>query len=779
MISSSTPSVPSVALLPTIVEPETHELIKRGRVKDPAALASAYQTLFTADRESSRQRALVQAQVDGAPPYSDSQERVKGLHGRANVNWGLSDQGLSEAVAPFNDILDAIDSFGMVPTAFGDQNMRERFGIVISEEISRMIRNWDDFYDNWEQNALLFNQEGLSFIFFDDDRDWRWKVYGQQFFKFPRRVRANLNYTDIMVARVDMMPHELFAKVRNPKAAEEAGWHPKEVMEALKGAAPHGIPTNDPQEWQRAWKDNDIIYGVTSPTVETVQGWVRELDGTVSHYIGRADGGGGWLYCSEGKYRSMKRMIVAYKGNVGTNGDFQSIRGWGQKSFSSASAINRMICKMLDMAVHQATPVLTCDSEDALTDQAIQQWGPYLKMASGVTFAEQKMPNFDNSLVPAINTLQDIFRTRSSSYAPLPAAQMDRTQRTKFEVQTKNEQSGKLTSASMNRFFKAWGDHFKEIVRRACDPEYTQEDPGGQEVWEFRRRCIKRQVPLQAIFEVDIGSIEVNMGFGKGSASERRSAVAALEPNFYQYDQRGQKMFLNMKTAAYMGTTLANQLAPIGPDRVPSEQVHIAISENNEMSNGGQVMVLEDDDHAVHLNTHLTRLFEINDLLSSVQITLEEGIPQMMPIWQHAGEHLQYMDPQNPATKEFKEALQQLGEVVTNGQKELDADAAKAAKEQGIKEGAEGQGAYGDMSASTYKQAVQAQQSIQQLDLDAAKQQQQLDFDARKREQDLMFRDAGFAQEVRQKAAMMRLQLQEKAANVALTKQKKQPSPTR
>lgn len=759
---------PSLNLIPQVVDPSTKELIPRGRVKSPKDLVSAYQSLFNADRESSRQRALVQAQVDGQPPYSESSERLRNLHGRANVNWGLADQGLSEAVMPYNDILEAIDKFAHVPTSYGnDEQTRTRFSEIISDELTRMLRTWDDFYDLWEQNTLLFNQEGLSFAFFDDDCDWRWKVYGQQFFKFPRRVRASVNATDLFAAKIDMMPHELFSKIRNPDAAKEAGWKPEEVRAALKTATPHGIPTNDPQEWERAWKDNDIIFGITSATVETVQAWVRELDGSVSHYICRADGQGDWLYCSMGKYRSIKRMVIAYKGNIGTNGDFQSIRGWGQKSFSSSSGINRLLCKLLDMAVHTATPVLQCDSEDSLTDQAMQQWGPYIKMASGVTFAEQKMPALDQTLIPALQSLQDVHRMRSSSYAPMPANQMSsRTQKTKYQVQTETEQNGKLTSASMNRFFKSWGDHFKEFVRRVINPDYTQDDPGGHEVWEFRRRCVKKGVPLEAIYEVDVDGIEVNMGFGKGSVSERRATISALEEDYYKLDRKGQKDFTNLKFSAYLGTTLANRLAPVAPDRVPNDEVHTALSENNQASVGQPIYVLDDDDHPVHLNAHLTRLFEINDQLTNLQIQLEEGIPQMLPIWEHAGEHLQYMDPMNPVAKEFKEALQQLGEVVTNGQKELDAEAKRAAKEQGMT-GEEAEPGYGGMNASTYKQAVQAQQSLQQLDLDAAKQRQQLDFDAKKRTIDLVARDAKFAQDIKHRREMMLLDAQQKRTKPA------------
>jgi hypothetical protein len=750
-------SPPSASLIPQVVDPTTDELIKRGRVKSPGDLVTAHQSLYTADWESSRARALVQAQADGQPPYSESRDRIRGYGGRSNVNWGLADQALSEAVLPYNDILDSLDIFGTVPTRHGDQQMQDQWTAIISEEITRTIKSWEDFDDVWQQNVLLFVQEGLSFAFFEDDRDWRWRVYGQQFLKFPRRVRANVNDCDIFTCQMQVLPHILFRKIENPEVAEEMGWNVKAVKDALKTASPKGLRTDDPQEWERAWKDNDIVYGVTCATVEVVQGWVRELDGTVSHYIARADGEGDWLYKCEGKYKSMKRLLVAYKYGVGTNGDFQSIRGLGQKTFSSASGINRLLCKALDMMVHEATPVLQAENEDAQMDQALVPTGPYNRMAPGVSFVEQKLPNFAQGLQPGIEMLRGVFSARSQPYAPQPAAALDRTQRTKYEMQLKSEQSGKLTTSGMNLFFRAWGDHFREIVRRLCCEDYTQEDPGGHEAWEFRTRCLKRGVPLEAIYAVDIGGIEVNMGIGKGSASERRAVVSMFnEVLYYRADQYAQQKINNMTAAAYAGSRVANELFPADQGLRPPVDLQIALLENTQMSQTGQMAeVVPNQDHIVHVNTHLQKLFELNGALTELQIDLEQAIPQMMPIWQHAGEHMQFVDPMNPASKEFKEALQQLGEVITNGQKHLDAEAKRQQKEMG----AEGEGGenYGGTPASTYKQSVQAQAKLVDLELDTAKKQQDLAFDAEKRKQELAFRDAQFAQNIRHKAAELKL----------------------
>lgn len=189
---------PSLSAIPSLVDAETGAVILRGRFKNPKEVLAAYQTYFTADQQSSRDRALHQAQIDGAPPYNDAKDRMKGLFGRFNANFGFASRAQEEAEQPYNDVLESIDVFGKTPTRFGSEVDRLYYGQVIAEEITSMVKNWDDFYTNWQLNAHLFTQEGLSFAFFQDDYTWKWDIRGRQHFKFPRRAKANVNNLDVI-----------------------------------------------------------------------------------------------------------------------------------------------------------------------------------------------------------------------------------------------------------------------------------------------------------------------------------------------------------------------------------------------------------------------------------------------------------------------------------------------------------------------------------------------------------------------------------------------------
>lgn len=709
--ATSTP--PSLSAIPTYMDPVSNEIQLRGRIKDVGSAVAVYQTLFQADLLSSRERARNQQMIDGAPPFSVGGDRAKSLAGRSNVNWGLSTQSQKNAEMPYSGILEAIDEFCSLPTEHGTETERLDWEPIMAEEFTTMLREWDEFYFLWQYNARLFVSEGLSFAFFEDDRDWRWLIYGQQHFKYTRRIRASVNSFDIVACKVDMLPHLLWEHVQNKKIAEEEGWSPEDVKDAIKTACQHGVPSLDQEEWEKVWKDNDFNTAMTSVTVETVHTWARNTDGTICHQISRYDGGGGFLYESKRKFKNFQECIVAFPYGIGSNGDFQSIRGHAQETFASSSAYNRLLCKMLDGAIMAATPHLKLTSEDAANQVPITPLGPYMQVDNGYDFVGLEMANASTALLPALNILQGIFNNRSGPYnsgAFNPSS--DKTERTAYEKEMQFEKEGQISTGGMDLFFAAWKRLLKQVVKRAIRKDLKSSDPGGQEAWQFRNRCLKRGVPLEAIYRIDVDRLEVNAGIGRGSAVARKINLDRLSGELYwRLDPEGQRIVDRMMAAEYGGLRLAKKLVPRIPGMRPPIDVQIANLENNQLVQGMEVPVEPNQNQSAHIETHLTLLGSLYSALSNMQLPMEQAIPKMFPVWQHTNEHMQMLDPNNPNLKGWKQTLEVMGEDIINGQKHLDALAAKQQKAQGQGQGQPQSGEPGDaaMPSSVYREAVKAQ----------------------------------------------------------------------
>ncbi len=667
--------------LPPILDAETGAVVMTNRIKDAATLASTYQSLFIADFPSSQARALVQAEVDGNPPFSEAADRARGVAGRTNINFGFNTQSQMDVEKPFNAVFDSIDVFGSTPTTFGEDTERERWSQIIAEEATRMVRNWENFPQRTQMCVHLFTMFGVAFTYREDELDWRWQVDGLDALKLPRRTRAEIGAVDFVTCKRSMLPSKLHEKIENSMAAQKSGWNVEAVKAAIVTATQHSPDGSNPEEMERTIKDQDYFSGVSATTVDVVHGWVAEVDGSVTHIISRYDGVGEFLYKQNKMYGCLSQFITAYTYGVGSNGDFYSLRGNAWRGHNMSVALNLLTGKFFDQAIWASTPLIECESEDAVIDQAIQPAGPYNKITtSQAKFVEVPHADFQTSLIPAIQKAQDIFSMRTRA----PGSNLKyqgATPKTAEEVKAQQALDGSLTTEMMDLFFTSWKNDFKEVVRRIINKDLTASHPGGAEAFEFRKRCMARGVPIDAIYAVDVAAIEINRGVGKGSVQERRTAFSALMPEIGRFDQKGQQILLWNLVAAYTDVSFANRLVPDVPGERPPMDLQIANLENASLSLGQPAIIVPNQNHVIHVGAHLEKLRELEGLLGNLQLTIEQAIPQMQPVWIHALEHLEYIAPNDTLYPVYKEALEQLGEAITNGQKHLDAEARKAEEE--------------------------------------------------------------------------------------------------
>lgn len=677
---------PQLDQLPS--EPEIdNPLLPGARVKRASDIVSDYQTLFDEDFMAAQDRARAQSMVDGDTPYSEEELRRLGIHGITNVNWGDLTTAQTEAEQPFNDILDSMSSFGRVPIHKGvvDEMQANRLEKIIEEELHRMITEWDDFHVNWILNAHFFTMWGVSFTYRDDHLDWRWNVGSMQDFKLPRGTKASINKIDRITCKVSMQPSDLYRKLQSEEIINGTGWNRNAIIKSVNRASPQPLNTSDPEALQAMYKDNAVFSGNTSVVVEVVHMWCKELDGTVSHYIadynGKSSDNDEFLYERRSEYGSMDQFINAYLYGVGTNGDFHSIRGNAYNLFGAAFALNKLRCAFIDKARDEAVTFLQTENEDATIDNMLTPRGPYFQLNTGVNFVERTTPPIAGSLVPAIGEMNNVFRMRSGGMAPRATAMMERGQKTKYELQRRDEMEGKLSSDALNRFFTAWKRDYREVVRRVSNRDLSPEHPGGVEVFEFRRRCIERGVPEEALVNLDYNNISLNMGIGKGSTAERRSVLDYLNERVVpRLDPAGQRTVLRDSVAAYTNARYAELLVPEEEGQRPPIDQQIANMENQLMQLSVAPVLEPNQDHVVHVGTHILLLQDYNDRIAAAEVELQDAIPQMQVAADHCTEHMQYIDPETEPYPIFKEALQQLNEVIVNGAKHIESERRKMEK---------------------------------------------------------------------------------------------------
>ena len=757
-----------LAKLLTEKSPPVPDVTAATRIKRACDVVNQWQTLFNEDYIASRDRAVVQSMADRNAPYSDSALRALGITGITNVNWGDLGIAQQEAEKPYNSILNSMSHFGIIPFknsvkksgTLTDAEAEEK-EIIVAEELHRMITRWRDFRFRWKMNAHFFTMWGVSFTYRDDDLDWRWRVSSLQDVKIPRGTQASVNEVDRIFLKADMTPSELFRKVQDPEMGKLAGWNEDAIRRSCTNAQPKPLNAQSPEEMQAMWKDNAVFSGNTNIVVQVVHGFVQEVDGTVSHYMADYMLNGEdaeFLYEKKGKFASMSAFINAYLFGVGTNGDMHSIRGNAFNLFAAASALNKLRCKLVDKANDEANTFLSTDNEDATIDNMLIPRGPYFQLSTGVNFVERATPQVAGSLVPAIEAMSNVFNKQSSGMAPRTTSEGEQGQKTKYELQRKDEMDSTLTSDSMDMYIEAWHWDYREVGKRVVNPALQPEHPGGTEAFDFRQRCEDRGVPYELLQQLDFDNININTGIGRGSSAERRAVLSKLNDLIYgRLDPEGQNTLTRDTIAAETDYRYALLLVPRQAGQRPPIDKQIANDENQILKLGGDAVVVQNQNHLVHVSTHLELLQAFDDALAQVQIELKDAIPVMQKASAHCGEHMKFIDPEIEPYRMAKQALQQLNEVITNGAKHLEADQRKeqeaAAKGEAAPDTSETPpGVFGQAVDTRARLAMQAQEH-------------QTDQEIKKTEADqkLLINDAFAKQKLQHEQARFELQAAQKA----------------
>lgn len=652
----------------------------RTRVKNAAEARNIYRMLRKADETAARDRARIQSMIDGEAPYDQATLNNQGLGEIANVNWGQAEQILNFATSPYIDLQEAVDVMITTPTRFGDPQMRQEWEAVIAEEFTRMLRTWPEFFPRYLYLIQQFLAHGVAVAYFDDDIDWRPQISPLGDFLIPRQTRASDEEIEVACFVRSYPPHELFNKIEDEKLAEELGWNVAETKRAIINARQIEADNEVTSRWetiQREFKNNDlgVTGGAKATEIKAVNMLVKELDGTVSHYLFTAEEEDGdnkgkeFMFQRRNRYEDSTQAFVSFCYGVGSNGYFHSIRGLGSKIFSIVQALNRLRCRLYDGIMMSSMQMIEPENEDALEDLSVLHIGPYLIKPPNVRIVSTEQPNLGQSVIPGMNDLNTLLQQQAGQYATEAMFNATR-ERSAYEVRAQLESLSNINIASLVLFYSPWERLLREVLRRAVRTDYYPEDPGGQYIIDFKTRCIERGVPAEAIALVDVKKTRVVRAIGNGSSAARSAVMQQIYTLSAGFDPEGKRQSLRDLLRTIGGAEVADRYVPPQENQRPPMETKTAMLENNQMVQGEQIPVLPTEIHFTHLQVHLSKLQEFVQAAEQGQIDLAQASPVLVNIYQHAMTHLEFMQG-DPSAPMFKQALQQMGEIVMNSVKAM------------------------------------------------------------------------------------------------------------
>jgi|TARA_R100001163_G_scaffold25322_1_gene20863 hypothetical protein len=714
------------------------------RIKDVKSACAIFEGLRKADEHSSQNRARVDAMFDGSNPYNQAQLNASGQGLKTNLNFGEAQRLLDISLSSYVDLYSSLEKLVEVRGTLGEASEIKPKEDIVAEELTHLLRAWPEFHSSYLRLCTTFIKHGVGLAYFDTPDDWKFRVGGFADVLIPRQTPSSENLIDVAVGRREYHLHELFGYIRNEEAAKKVGWDVEEVKRVLiKNASSRGRSNRHYDDWetmQRELKNNDIYEGHQNPTVSVLHFWVRELDGTVSHYICAEKSPKNFMYKKLSRYEKPEQAFVMFAYGVGSNGTYHSVRGLGHRIFNHIQTSNRLRCQMVDGAMLASAVMIQPDSQRAFDELGFTHYGPYAVLSPGVNIIEKAVPNLSNSVQPALNDMANQLARNTdtvSTYGP----EQSSPYRNQMQVVADMDVSSRLSGASLNLFYASWNRLLREIVRRVVTGKKRDSF-----VEDFYMRCEARGIEREFVETLDVERTKAVRSIGNGSQVNRVSSLRELLGMMPQFDETGRKNLTRDIVATRVGHDLADRYIPQMEGARPTVDNKIAFLENKELMDGQPVPVVSNELHGSHLQIHVPELNQLIEQLNMGVADPVQALPALQAFYQHISDTAQQI-ASDPAMEgllgQTKQVLQFAEEMINNTSKQVQKMQRDAMQGQG-QEGQEGQEGGSEMASKMQEHQLKMQMAQQKAELD-------MQIKQAKFEQEQAIRDAENVMKLREK----------------------------
>lgn len=659
--------------------------LPEARIRDGWHANSIYRRLEYDDTDSELARANIDAQIDGALPYSRSVMADAGRGEDANVNFREAKAEDDLAQTPFIEMGTVSPILWRIKTNFGKPGDQTKWSAILSSEFSKTVRDWGEDFDYYRQRlAQQFTRHGAGFAYFEDEFNWQWRADGLSAFKLERDTESRSSAIDYCTCKRSMTVTELYKFVRNETLAKEVGrWNVEAVKRAILTAAASEGQTFYNYQWQdfeRQMKENDIDMGSKSKKVQVYHLWVREYDGQIAHYIGLQNGvamvtgdiikcegasnslkgdmiGNGFLYAHRFRFPEFKSCIVPFFYAIGTHATVHTIRGQGEMNFAPISISNRTRCTLIDAAKASSMILMRAETPSDVENFAYIQVGGFMVYSGGNSKVEPTaMPDVSARVQPILSEMANLRQNLlPMSVAQSPAGPKSKQPETKYAIQAKQNRGGALSSAMLTQWFGPFGRLGEEMYRRMVNPKLTEQDPGGKEAFAFRVRCMKRGVPAEAM-DFDVCEVDAVRVIGNGSPEARQYAAEQVWELADAFDEPGRKLALRDVVGSIPGVDFQaadDYVGPIEPRQPVDEQ--IANNENSLFTLGATAKVTGEQDHWVHCQVHMEMVKEFVQEFQNGAIVGGKLVSVLKPALDNMLAHSEYLTKDKTREKESAE----------------------------------------------------------------------------------------------------------------------------
>lgn len=711
-------------------------------IKNPSAGRKVFNELNTKNRNRVWLLSRHQELLDGAPPFDQGVLFANGQSGRTNVDFGDAKAAHQSMMTGAIDMMVSVERLAFVPlkrSVIPDDEQRKAMENTLSDEVSRAIRNWEQFPNTYLALAHYCFGHGVGIALFEDAINWQPQVTWLCDFTIPEGTKSSENKIPVACFREDKEVYELYKYIKDEEAAKAVGWNVEAVKRAIVKATPDSSSEGYSQSrWHKISEElrNNAVGSSTggkTAKVKVFHLWAQEFDGTVSKYISTIDNhfdgdeqNEPWMFEKRGMFEEMRRCFIFFTNGIGTNGTYHSCAGLLRDIYPQCQSLNRAMCTMIDASVLSCGMPIQPKSDSDIPRMKLGNLGglmPILPSEEHGVLVNRPFPNPSQSMMPIVSDFRQTIGNRTGQFQGQAPFQGSSVERTRTEVLATMEQLSKVGATQTNLWYPPFERLLREIIRRMCDPVYAGAGyniPGGKEVAKLHRRLEERGFPLELLTAIEFDDISAERAIGAGSGSARAGKLVQLNEIAGEFDDIGKYNLHRDMTAAILDGdyTLADRYMPARPDTRPPQDTQFAILENALIRMGVEPTIQVNQLHLPHLDEHVKYLGELVQSVESGQEDMDNVVEQMVITHTHATDHLEMAqssktDEQRVA--QYRQALQQLGEIVNQALQKKMAKMQKDIKEQQQGAGPDGQQPTPEESPQIQEKLIAARMKLQAM----------------------------------------------------------------
>jgi hypothetical protein len=608
--------------------------------------------------------AAIEGLIAGNPPYDPAVLKAAGLSHIANVNT-LDAKAMYERVAlTFWNLVNQTENYVVFEihkmNDLGMDHDYSGWAQVLAKNWTRAVkRKWKGFIKQMNIMTGQLVKFGVSPVVWSDERDCRWKSVNLNKFYTADRACVDSGEWDCMCFESVFTVQRLYAIYLETKNKQDSPWNREELENFLLKKAnlsSKGRDNNtftDMLDLQKAIQNQSYNFAQTfSDSVSLVSLLYREFSGKISHFIFEPFGDTRDFLCKiDEQYENFEEALVVFTYSPGEE-EIHGNRGVGHKIYPICQGVMQLDCHMLDGAKMAATQII---STNATTGRNMDPIQVISGVITDIGQAELK-PNTLGSNLPGLIEVAQYFESKVNRNSIIGGDDPgvpdgDRGSKSAPEIQMQSIKEFGVGKQSVAHFYETFDVVLEQMTIKMIHAKKGY--PCYDIVKEWKRLCEKDGVPTE-VFDIPVDtannelpdhlSVRAARVAGDGSNLGLIMGLNGVAGIAGGFRQKGQYNYRKDVITSRLGADYVDRY--LSDSAEPDESgsgASVAHLENLVMRMGEMPQATQDNNHKVHIGSHMAFINQLIQQIQAQKIDPIEADKQLSVAMPHTGEHIDFL----------------------------------------------------------------------------------------------------------------------------------------